>query len=41
MSPLTIIKLVGVVLFGAVFIHLWAMPWGLVATAALACVVLP
>lgn len=40
MSTPTVIRIVGVVLFGAVFIHLWAMPWGLVATAALACCVL-
>lgn len=41
MNYQSVIKVVGVVLFGFVFYHLWAMPWALVATAALACTVLP
>lgn len=41
MSAITVIKIVGVVLLGAVFLHLYGMPWGLVTTAGLACIVLP
>lgn len=41
MNPNTILKVVGVVLSGVLFVHLLAMPWGLVATAGLACIVLP
>lgn len=41
MNPITVIRIVGVVLFAFLFWHLWAMPWALVAAAGLACVVLP
>ena len=41
MTPMLIIKVVGVVLLGAVFIHFMGMPWGLAAIAGLACIVLP
>lgn len=41
MSPVLAIRIVGVVLAGAMFFHYLGNPWGLVATAALACCVIP
>ena len=40
LNAATLIRLVGVVLFTVVFVHLWSMPWGLVAGAGLACLTL-
>ena len=41
MSAMTVIRVVGVVLIGAVLINFKGMPWGLVETAGVACLVLP
>jgi hypothetical protein len=41
LSPATLLKAVGVILFTVVFWHLWNIPWCLVAGAALAMIVLP
>ena len=41
MNHILIIKAVGVVLLGIVLVHYLGMPWGLVAIAGTACVVLP
>lgn len=41
MNALTAIKIIGIALLAAVAIHIQGMPWGLVTTAGIACIVLP
>jgi hypothetical protein len=41
MSPLVIVKVVGVALATFVFVHFQGMPWGIISGAALAMIVLP
>jgi hypothetical protein len=41
MSPLLVIKIVGVCLATFVFVHFQGIPWGIISGAALAMIVLP
>lgn len=41
MSATTGIRIIGITLLTFVFCHLWGIPWGLVAGAGVAGIVLP
>jgi hypothetical protein len=40
MTPNLLVKAVGLILLGVLFVHLWGMPWGLIAVAGIACLTL-
>lgn len=41
MSPITLLRAIGVVIFGAFLYHQFGSPWAIVATAGIAMMILP